>query len=67
MRMSADGTTLFIRLPHNLQKPIEGGCQCEYCKQRAIDTVPMWDALAVSTKTGESHPIHCPELFLETA
>lgn len=38
--------TLYLRLPHELQREIHGGCQCEYCRYHQALT-PMWDTLAV--------------------
>lgn len=41
-----DGT-LFVRLPVELQTPIDG-CRCPYCTAHP-DQPPMWDTLAIST------------------
>ncbi len=51
--------TAFVRLPYNLQRPIEGGCQCSWCKKN--DITPMWDTLAISDD-GHTWSVHFPEL-----
>ena len=58
--------TLFVRLPGNLQRPINGGCQCSHCKARPGST-PMWDTLAIDTATDRpvtvrAWTVHYPEL-----
>ena len=54
---------VYLRLPHGAQRPIDGGCQCDYCKAHPHHT-PMWDTLGVPT-TGNSRDyvwtLHAPE------
>lgn len=61
------GTAIFIPLPHELQRPIEGGCACVYCTEdHSKPSVAYWDTLAVSAKPGKSTDstwtVHAPEL-----
>jgi hypothetical protein len=42
--------TIYIRIPRELQKPVNGGCGCDYCKAHP-EAMPMWDTLCVGTKT----------------
>lgn len=54
--------TIFFPLPSNAQRPIEGGCQCTFCKAHPGST-PMWDTLAVSSgKRDYTWTVHYPEL-----
>lgn len=54
-------TTLFFALPISAQRPIPGGCQCQYCTANPHRT-PMWDTLAVSVKdTKDTWIVHHPE------
>lgn len=56
--------TIFIALPAPLQIPIEGGCDCPYCKAHP-DRIPAWDTLAVPAKPGvkpdTAWTVHNPE------
>ena len=56
------GGTLFVPLPETLQRTIEGGCQCKYCKEHPKKT-PKWDTLAIDA-AAERHTwtVHYPEL-----
>ena len=48
--------------PTELQRTIEGGCQCLYCKDHP-DKPPMWDALAIDAKARcHTWTVHYPEL-----
>ena len=38
---------VYIRIPEGMAKEIEGGCDCEWCKQHA-GRKPLWDTLVVS-------------------
>ncbi len=51
--------TTFITLPETLARPIDGGCQCPYCKSHP-NHVPAWDVLASDGK--KSWTVHYPEL-----
>jgi hypothetical protein len=56
------GGTLFVALPAELQRTIEGGCQCLYCKDHP-DKPPMWDTLAIDAKAQRhTWTVHYPEL-----
>lgn len=54
--------TLFVALPVELQRTIEGGCSCPYCKSHPNQT-PMWDTLAIDAKA-QRHTwiVHYPEM-----
>jgi hypothetical protein len=42
--------TIFVRIPEQLQAPIDGGCCCDYCtkaKERNQFYTPRWDTLAI--------------------
>jgi hypothetical protein len=60
------GNTIFIRLPDALQRPIDGGCHCGYCKANP-DKTPKWDALAVAAdkehvdQPNTTWTVHMPE------
>lgn len=54
--------TLFVKLPPELQRVIEGGCQCRHCKA-APGKVPMWDTLAIAANgEGRTWTVHFPDL-----
>jgi hypothetical protein len=56
------GGTLFVKLPAELQRVIEGGCQCRHCKA-APGKVPMWDTLAIAANAeGRTWTVHFPDL-----
>jgi hypothetical protein len=56
------GKTLFVALPPELQRPIEGGCQCRFCKAD-LNKPPMWDTLAIAANAeGRTWTVHYPEL-----
>src|SRR5688500_2542076 len=49
--------TIFVRLPQELQRTIDGGCACDYCKaekETNPDFAPKWDTLAIA----EQAPVH---------
>jgi hypothetical protein len=57
------GRTLFVKLPAELQRVIEGGCQCRHCKAAAPGKVPMWDTLAIAANAeGHTWTVHFPDL-----
>src|SRR5262245_56451163 len=55
---------VYVRLPAELQRPIEGGCSCEYCRQHPHQT-PAWDVLGVPLieqgRTRQTWTIHAPD------
>lgn len=54
--------TVFMALPPETRSPIEGGCQCPYCKANPSKT-PSWDTLAINAKGSDrSWTVHFPEL-----
>ena len=56
------GGTLFVALPVELQRTIEGGCNCQHCKTHPAKT-PMWDTLAIDAKAQRhTWTVHYPEL-----
>ena len=56
------GNTLFVALPPFLQRPIDGGCSCDWCKAHP-HAIPAWDTLAVDDR-GQSRAwtIHFPDM-----
>ena len=55
----------YIRIPRELQQPINGGCECYYCKANP-DITPKWDTLLVPTtrpRKGNDYVshVHMPE------
>ena len=62
VKVSEDGKTLWIRIPDNLAKPVEGGCCCPYCIAHPTVT-PKWDTIAVSlVKPDYSWTVHYPNM-----
>ena len=58
--MGQRGGVVFMRLPPELQTPIDG-CRCPYCAAHP-DRPPMWDAVAVSTvKLDHTWTVHMPD------
>lgn len=54
--------TLFVALPAELRRPIDGGCNCPYCKSHPSKT-PAWDTLAIDTAAERrTWTVHYPEL-----
>jgi hypothetical protein len=53
--------TLFVALPVEVQKPIAGGCKCNYCLWNPEKT-PMWDTLALSPDSQYTWTVHYPDL-----
>ena len=53
---------IWLRLPLQLQRVIEGGCQCSWCKAHPSG-VPTWDTLAVPIAGPPTHAwvIHAPD------
>lgn len=61
MRVKHENNTVFIALPAELRRPIEGGCQCVWCRRHPALT-PSWDTLAVGrTDGGYAWTVHYPE------
>lgn len=61
--------TIFIPLPREQWREIEGGCACQYCSVDGKAATPAyWDTLAVSAKRDASRAhdttwtVHYPEL-----
>jgi hypothetical protein len=59
------GATLFVPLPVSLRRPINGGCQCQYCVEHPLCT-PQWDTLAIAQKDSTTYTwtVHYPEIAL---
>ena len=61
-RKDKDGTiTLFIPLPTHLQRTIEGGCDCSFCKANP-DKPAKWDTMAISPDGEWTWTVHYPDL-----
>lgn len=57
------GSTLFISLPRELWRPIEGApCRCPVCTKRGVK-VSYWDTLAVHPSVGHAWTVHKPGLY----
>lgn len=56
-----DKSAVYVRLPLEMQREIQGACACDYCLAHP-EHVPMWDTLAVPTTKGEyTWTVHMPE------
>ena len=44
------GNTIFVQIPKEAQKPIEGGCSCDYCVAHP-EEVPTWNLLAIAARS----------------
>ncbi len=54
---------VYLRLPLELQRPCEGGCQCEHC-EKDYHATPAWDTLVVPTggkAFATSYTVHLPD------
>lgn len=64
--ISKDGSTLYVRLPEAISEPIEGGCDCDYCKAHPEQT-PRKDTLCLARVPVNGHEytwvVHYPELL----
>lgn len=50
---------IYVRLPTQLQRPIDGGCSCAYCKEN-LTLIPAWDTWAIPPK-GTAWCVHMPD------
>jgi hypothetical protein len=56
------GKAVFIALPAELHTPVNGGCDCPFCKSNRHLT-PMWDTLGVDHDgKDDTWVVHMPEL-----
>ncbi len=55
------GDGIYLRLPEELRRDIEGGCNCPQCQVKPA--LAQWDTLVVGThpKAGFAHTVHMPE------
>ena len=70
IRRLPDGT-VYLRLPRELQRPIDGGCQCRVCRIAGVDQIARWDTLCIpGSDAGQAHAsrahaetftVHMPE------
>jgi hypothetical protein len=55
---------IYLRIPTTLQRPIEGGCSCSFCKAHPTAT-PMWDTLGIPLNENgyrsRTWTLHAPE------
>lgn len=67
--LATTADAVYLRLPRELQRPIEDGCQCAHC-QKDYHATPAWDTLVVPTAPfnrsmsyGEwhSYTVHMPD------
>ena len=63
LRVKRMDKTLFVPLPKDQQAPINGGCDCRFCKTHP-EATPMWDTMALSIDGSHEHTwtVHFPEL-----
>lgn len=55
--------TIFVPLPAEVRKAIQGGCECSYCKAHPNET-PTWDTLAIDVKCHyPTWTVHFPDLY----
>jgi hypothetical protein len=51
---------VYLRLPHELQRDIDGGCGCDHCKKNPA--LAKWDTLVVPTEVHDhSWTVHMPD------
>jgi hypothetical protein len=69
IKRSADGSTIWLTLPREEWREIEGGCACEYCSDNGKSQSPAyWDTLSMSAKAPTGHgpdypyAVHYPEM-----
>jgi hypothetical protein len=64
IKRSADGSTIFVKLPRTAWREIDGGCSCDFCK-KVPGRKAYWDTLAISKEpTGgleTAWTVHQPE------
>ena len=68
-RVTRRNQTLFVAVPAEMRRDIEGGCRCGFCVAHP-DRVPQWDTLALARNGGpnaRTWTVHCPELCEEMA
>ena len=54
--------TLFVALPLDARRTIEGGCQCPYCKAHP-ESKAAWDTLAMAASGNDrTWIVHYPEI-----
>ena len=51
--LATTADAVYLRLPCELQRPIEGGCQCEHCK-KDFHATPAWDTLVVPSREAKA-------------
>lgn len=56
------GEILFVPLPQLIQREIDGGCSCAFCRKHP-EKIPAWDTLALAANgEGRTWTVHYPEL-----
>lgn len=67
MNVRHHGKAIFVPLPGGERRPINGGCNCAFCKAHP-DQVPQWDALGINTANPtDTWTVHYPELRCTSA
>jgi len=52
---------VYVRIPEDYAVPIQGGCQCAYCKSHPNE-IPSWDTLGIPLEAREmTWTVHAPE------
>lgn len=52
---------IYLRIPSELQRPIDGGCHCTHCLAHPKEA-PAWDTFGVPLEQGKaSWVLHAPE------
>lgn len=47
-------STIFVPLPRQLWREIDGGCVCAHCRARGPGRVSYWDTMAIKSKPTDS-------------
>lgn len=58
------GDTIFVALPRELWREIDGGCACRFCSASGKSVSPAyWDTLAIAANMTHDHAwtVHYPE------
>jgi hypothetical protein len=54
--------SVYVRIPYELRRVIDGGCSCRYCKEHKGE-VPTWDTLGIPLEGQRrtTWTVHAPE------
>ena len=66
-RVFRNGNGIFVPIPRHLALPVDGGCDCSYCKAHP-EITPLWDTIAICAMAPSNKyhdtvtTVHYPEL-----